>query len=132
MADSKEASVIIEGSLTPAAGYLKRGEQVEVAYTETIQALADGGFINIVANADAYTPLPVSPTPLPNGGVEPTPVTPGMPQGTDQGLVEATPVQAPDQTKPEVANPEVDNSLIDSGAAPGTAKTAATSTTAKK
>jgi hypothetical protein len=125
MADSKEAAVIIEGSLTPAAGYLKRGEQAEVAYTETVQELADGGFINIVANADAYTPIPVNPDKtLPSA----TPVTPEMPQGVNQDLAQATPVQATDQTIPEVANPEVDNSLVDVNAKPAQAKTTTTST----
>jgi hypothetical protein len=123
MADSKDAVVIIEGSLTPAAGYLKRGEQVEVTYTETIQDLHDKGFINIVANKDAPSPIPVDPSNTLPGA---TPVTPEVPQGTNQDLAQATPVA------PEESNPAVDNSLIDSGAAPGTAKTATTSTTAKK
>lgn len=127
MADTKGAVVIIEGSLTPAAGYLKRGEQAEVTYTDTVQELADGGFIKIVANKDAPSPIPVTP----GNTTEATPVTPTVPQGTDQGLVEASPVApAGNPVTPEVPQ-GTDQGLVDSGAAAGQAKSASTSTSRK-
>lgn len=42
------SSVLIEGTLLPAAGVLKRGEQATVAYTDRIQRLVQGGHIKIV------------------------------------------------------------------------------------
>ncbi len=123
--------VLIEGSLTPAAGYLKRGEQVEVTLTDNVKDLESKGFINFVIEVPQTPepqPVAVPITPEVPGA---TPVTPEAPQGTNQDLAQATPVQAPDQTKPEVANPEVDNSLVDVNAKPADAKTATTSTAKK-
>lgn len=113
------AVVLIEGSLTPAAGYLKRGQQVETTLTDTVKDLANKGFINYVNEVvQTPEPLPVDPSTEPQ-----EPVAPSTPVG------EATPIQVPDQTVPEVANPDVDNSLVDAGTA---AKAATSRTTARK
>lgn len=133
MADSKVAlgeTVVVEGSLSPAAGYLKRGEQAEVAYSENVADLHRKGFIIVRGkpSANPVTPgVPSAPDQtVPTVPPEGNPVTPEAPQGTNQDLVEATPVQAPDQTIPEVANPEVDNSLVDVNAKPSSARTSST------
>jgi hypothetical protein len=141
MADSKVAigeTVIVEGSLSPAMGYLKRGEQAEVPYSENIADLHRKGFLIVRGKPTANPVTPVTPVAPDQSvptvpSVKPDQSVPSVPNsGTNQDLAQATPVQAPDQTKPEVANPEVDNNLIDSGAAPGTAKTATTSTSTVK
>jgi hypothetical protein len=161
MANSKVAigeTVVVEGSLSPAVGYLKRGEKAEVAYSENVADLHRKGFIIVKGkpSANPVTPgVPVAPdqtipsvsfekpnqtVPTVPSAPEATPVTPTVPQGTDQGLVEATPVAPEPAPEPnpdvdnglvEVANPDVDNSLVDSGAAPGSPKTATTSTAKK-
>ena len=100
-------TVLIEGSVTPAVGILRRGERATVPFTPNVEDLIRRGFIDIVARSVDGT-LPPAPAPEPTP--EPTPVTPGMPQGIDQELVEATPV-AP-EPEPE-ANPDVDNSLLE-------------------
>jgi hypothetical protein len=46
------ASVIIEGTLTPAAGVLERGERKTVAFTPRIQRLVEGGFVKVVEHLD--------------------------------------------------------------------------------
>ena len=133
MADSKVAigeTVVVEGSLSPAAGYLKRGEQAEVAYSENVADLHRKGFIIVRGkpSANPVTPgVPSAPDQtVPTVPPEGNPVTPEVPQGTNQDLVEATPVQAPDQSIPEVANPDVDNSLVDVNAKPASARTSTT------
>jgi hypothetical protein len=133
MADSKVAlgeTVVVEGSLSPAAGYLKRGEQAEVAYSENVADLHRKGFIIVRGkpSANPVTPgVPLAPDQsVPTVPPEGNPVTPEVPQGTNQDLVEATPVQAPDQSIPEVANPDVDNSLVDVNAKPASARTSTT------
>lgn len=88
-------TVLIEGSLTPAMGYLRRGEQAEVALTPNVYDLANKGYI--VIKGDAPAP-------------EPTPVTPTAPQGTNQDLVEATPPAPEPEPTP---NPDVDNGLVE-------------------
>jgi len=106
-------TVLIEGSVTPAVGILRRGERATVPFTPNVEDLIRRGFIDIVARSVDGT-LPAAPTPEPPAPDRPaTPVTPEMPQGTDQELVEATPVQGTDQIVPEVANPDVDNELVE-------------------
>lgn len=101
-------SILIEGSLTPAVGYLKRGEQAEVALTDTVRDLITKGYlIEVKAGSAASEPKePVAPSTIPGQG---------------------TPVQAPDQSVPEVSNPAVDNSLVDA-----TVPTTTRTSTAKK
>jgi hypothetical protein len=62
--------VTIEGTLTPAAGVLKRGEQATVTYTARIERLVKRGFVKIVT---VHMPLPVREpdTPLPVGDYAP-------------------------------------------------------------
>jgi hypothetical protein len=160
MADSKVAigeTVIVEGSLSPAMGYLKRGEQAEVPYSETIADLHRKGFLIVRGkpSANPVTPtVPVAPDQsvptvpmkpgqtvpsVPNSGTNQdleqatppspagNPVTPEMPQGTNQDLVEATPPA--EEPKP---NPDVDNSLVDVNAKPSSVKTPSATPTAKK
>lgn len=159
MANSKVSlgeTVVVEGSLSPAVGYLKRGEQAEVAYSENVADLHRKGFIIVKGKpkADPVTPgapvapdqtvptvsfekpdqtVPTVPSGTDQGLVEASPpapegnpVTPEVPQGTNQDLVDASPVQAPDQTTPDVADPDVDNSLVDVNAKTAQAKTSTT------
>jgi hypothetical protein len=135
MADSKVAlgeTVVVEGSLSPAAGYLKRGEQAEVAYSENVADLHRRGFIIVRGKPSANPVTPGVPSAPDQSvpsvpSVKPDQSVPSVPNsGTNQDLVDATPVQAPDQTKPEVANPDVDNSLVDVNAPAGTPKSTST------
>jgi len=112
-------TVLLEGSVTPAVGILRRGERATVPYTPNVEDLIRRGFVDIVARSVDGT-LP--PAPEPTAPDKPaTPVTPEMPQGTDQELVEATPLTPEPDPEPnpdvdnslvEVANPDVDNSLV--------------------
>jgi hypothetical protein len=135
MADSKVAlgeTVVVEGSLSPAAGYLKRGEQAEVAYSENVADLHRKGFIIVRGKPSANPVTPGVPSAPDQSvpsvpSVKPDQSVPEVPNsGTNQDLVEATPVQAPDQSIPEVANPDVDNSLVDVNAKPSSARTSTT------
>lgn len=45
-------AVTIEGTLTPAAGVLERGERKTVQYTDRIDRLVTGGFIRIIEFLD--------------------------------------------------------------------------------
>jgi hypothetical protein len=143
MANSKVAigeTVVVEGSLSPAVGYLKRGEKAEVAYSENVADLHRKGFIIVKGkpSANPVTPgVPVAPDQtipsvsfekpdqtvpsVPSGTNQDlvdaappapagNPVTPTVPQGTDQGLVEATPVAPEPAPEP---NPDVDNGLVE-------------------
>ena len=128
---SSTETVLVEGSVTPAVGYLKRGKQAVVLHTPLLNDLVSKGFIDIVKVLDA-------------GDVPAKPITPGMPQGTNndlvqvdpvappkqptttlpgtvtsgtnQDLVEATPVDPGNQDLVEVGNPAVDNTLVDPNA----------------
>jgi hypothetical protein len=154
MADSKVAlgeTVVVEGSLSPAAGYLKRGEQAEVAYSENVADLHRKGFIIVRGkpSANPVTPgVPVAPDQsVPSvPSVKPDQSVPEVPNsGTNQDLEQASPpppagnpvtpempqgtnqdlVEAapPEEPKP---NPDVDNSLVDVNAKPASAKTSTT------
>ena len=121
MADSSKANpvVTVEGSLTPAAGYLKRGERVEVTYTDTVQELVDGGFINLVTQ-EVGTPAPM-------------PVDPGepVPVGTPSTIPGEATAEVPAGSTP--LTPEVDPVVSGVSTIPGdNAVPAAKSTTAKK
>jgi hypothetical protein len=148
--------VVVEGSLTPAMGYLKRGEQAEVAFSENVADLHRRGYVIVRGkpSANPVTPgvpvapgqsVPSVPVQKPDQSVpsvpsgtnqdlvqaappppEGNPVTPDMPQGTNQDLVEAAP---PEEPKP---NPDVDNSLVDVNAKPASAKSSSTSTSSAK
>ena len=116
---STPESVVIEGSVTPAVGVLKRGKRAVVPYTTNIIDLVSRGFIDIVKDAnpgEVYTPpagTPITPTVPTVPGPKPDQTVPSVPSGTNQDLVEATPIEGTDQSVPEVANPDVDNSLVD-------------------
>lgn len=129
--------VLIEGSLTPAMGYLRRGEQAEVPLTDLVNELTRKGYIIIRGAADGSAPpLQLPDQTLPTVPQTPDQTLPTVPDPGNQDLVEATPVpQEPDQSIPEVPNPDVDNSLVDI-TDPGTdapvTRTATTKSTAKK
>lgn len=147
MANSKVAigeTVVVEGSLSPAVGYLKRGEKAEVAYSENVADLHRKGFIIVKGkpSANPVTPgVPVAPDQtIPSVSFEkPDQSVPNVPNsGTNQDLLESTPPAPEPAPEPnpdvdnglvEVANPDdVDNSLVDVNA-----KSAKTNTsTAKK
>lgn len=119
--------VVVEGSLTPAMGYLKRGEQAEVAFSENVADLHRRGYVIVRGkpSANPVTPgVPVAPgQSVPSVPVQkPDQSVPSVPSGTNQDLVQAAPPVPEPEPEPnpdvdnglvEVANPDVDNSLVD-------------------
>ena len=139
--------VVVEGSLTPAMGYLKRGEQAEVAFSENVADLHRRGYVIVRGkpSANPVTPgVPVAPgQSVPSvPSVKPDQSVPNVPNsGTNQDLVEAAPPVPEPEPEPnpdvdnglvEVANPDVDNSLVDVNAKPASAKSSSTSTSSAK
>jgi len=139
-------SVVVEGSLSPAMGYLKRGEQAEVAFSETVADLHRKGFIVVKGKAGEVPPAQgtdqIVPTVPPVSFEKPDQTVPTVPSvkpdqtvptvpnsGTNQDLVDASPVQGTDNVVPEVANPEVDNSLVDANATDAKSAAAAKAST---
>lgn len=61
-------SVTIEGTTTPAAGVLARGERRTVALTERVQRLVDRGFVRIIERRES------APVVVPDPVVEPDPI----------------------------------------------------------
>lgn len=131
--------VVVEGSLTPAMGYLKRGEQAEVAFSENVADLHRRGYLIVRGkpSANPVTPgVPVAPDQsVPSVPVQkPDQSVPSVPNsGTNQDLVEAAPPVPEPEPEPnpdvdnglvEVANPDVDNSLVDVNAKPASARSA--------
>jgi hypothetical protein len=139
--------VVVEGSLTPAMGYLKRGEQAEVAFSENVADLHRRGYVIVRGkpSANPVTPgVPVAPgQSVPSVPVQkPDQSVPNVPNsGTNQDLVEAAPPVPEPEPEPnpdvdnglvEVANPDVDNGLVDVNAKPASAKSSSTSTSSAK
>ncbi|MBV9919267.1 MAG: hypothetical protein JOY78_00210 [Pseudonocardia sp.] len=65
------ATVVIEGTHTPAAGVLGRGERKTVRYTDRIARLVENGFIRIVGG----DPVDDTTEPEADSAAQPTPET---------------------------------------------------------
>jgi hypothetical protein len=62
------SDVTIEGTVQPAAGVLRRGEQARVQYTDRIRRLINGGFVKVVTWHD---PEPKASPSAPEGAPAP-------------------------------------------------------------
>lgn len=91
---TSSATVLVEGSVMPAAGVLGRGEQAFVQLTETINTLVEGGFLVIKDDS------------------EQAPTTSGVNQDllqvappTDPGNQDLLPASPPEQIEPPATDP---------------------------